>query len=280
MPSRGVYRPRCNAKNSSIFFRCRIAVMIVTEYCRRAWKFIRWVPRNSVNGFKFRVFYFRGTGFKVPPRIRVAKEEVVLHFLDEAGVSADFIECFIYNVYGLGQALGPVRTILDIGANVGFFSLAARGYYPNAIIHAYEPNPRIQGSLRANIENLGIIAYSEAVGGRAGQVTLKDEAVSNMTRTRPSDDKNGSVMQIRLDSAIKRIGGSVDLLKMDCEGAEWEMFGLADVWDSIQNVRMEYHLYGGESVEQVIKALCSLGFRIIRLDRQRNDMGIIWGKRD
>lgn len=247
---------------------------------RRVWNFIRSTPRNFVNGFRFRVPYIRGTGFKVPSRIRVAKQNVALSYLDEAGVSADFIECFIYNVYGLGQVAGPVRTILDIGANAGFFSLAAREYYPEAIIHAYEPNPRIQASLRANIKNLRITAYPEAVGGRAGRVTLNDESVSNMTRTVPSDDVNGGIAQILLNSAIERIGGSVDLLKMDCEGAEWEMFGLADAWDSIQNVRMEYHLYGGESVEQVIKALRGLGFRIIRLDRQNNDMGIIWGRRD
>ncbi len=216
----------------------------------------------------------------MPSRIRVVKEKVALHYLDEAGVGPDFIECFIYNVYGLGHALGSVRTILDIGANVGFFSLAARGYYPEAIIHAYEPNPRIQAVLRANIDKLSIKAYPEAVGGRTGQVTLNDASVSNMARTCPSGDGSGSIAQISLDSAIKRLGGSVDLLKMDCEGAEWEMFCLVDCWDSIKNVRMEYHLYNGESVGQVVKALSGLGFRIIRLKPRRNNMGIIWGKRD
>ncbi|MGA8088996.1 MAG: FkbM family methyltransferase [Terracidiphilus sp.] len=238
------------------------------------------MPRNSLNGFRFRVLYFRGTNYKVPSRIRVAKKGVSLRYLDEPGISSDFIECLIYNVYGLGQRLRQVRTILDIGANVGFFSLAAKEYYPDAIIHAYEPNPRVQKLLRANVEGLNIEVYPEAVGGQAGQVTLSDESVSNMARTCPSQDAKGGIAQIRLDAAVERIGGAVDLLKMDCEGAEWEMFGLADSWDSIKNVRMEYHLYRGESVEQVMQTLSGLGFRITRLGPQRNDMGIIWGSRD
>jgi FkbM family methyltransferase len=238
------------------------------------------MPRNSVNGFRFGVLYLRGSSFKVPPRIRVAKEKVPLHYLDEAGVSSDFIECFIYNVYGLGNELRQVRTIIDIGANVGFFSLAARDYYPEAIIHAYEPNPRIQGLLRANTERLNIETYPEAVGGVAGRVALNDESVSNMARTCPSEDGEGSITQISLDFAIKRIGGEVDLLKMDCEGAEWEMFKFARCWGFIKNVRMEYHLYNGESVEQVSASLSDLGFRIVRLEPQRNNMGIIWGQRN
>lgn len=237
------------------------------------------MPRNFANGFRFRVPFFRGTNFKVPARIRVAKERVSLHHLNEAGVNSDFIECFIYNVYGLGQGLSQVRTILDIGANAGFFSLAARGHYPKAIIHAYEPNPRIQAILDANIEKLNITAYPEAVGGTGGRVTLNDESLSNMARTCPSQEGKVSIAQISLDAAIRRIGGSVDLLKMDCEGAEWEMFRFAGSWDSIKNIRMEYHLYHGESVEQVKRSLSDLGFQVVRLEPHHDNMGIIWGKR-
>jgi|SRR5579863_390968 len=253
--------------------------MRLTDYWKRAWQFARWFPRNSVNGRRFGVPYFRGSNFNMPSSIRVANRIAPLSVPNEAGVNSDFVECFIYNIYGLGHGLEQVRTIVDIGANVGFFSLAARGYYPNATIHAYEPNPRIQGLLRANTARFNIEVFSEAVGGKAGQVALTDESVSNMARTRPSEDGTSGISQIRLDSALERIGGAIDLLKMDCEGAEWEMFGLTGCWESIKNIRMEYHLFNGESVEQVVRTLSGLGFQIARLDPSRDNMGIIWGRR-
>ena len=252
---------------------------MLTSYCKRAWEFARWFPRNSANGFRFGVAYFRGSRFRAPSSVRLRGTNAPLIFPDEAGVSSDFVECFIHNIYGLGQDLEKVERILDIGANVGFFSLAARGYYPEATIHAYEPNPRIQPMLRANAAKFKIEVFSEAVGGAAGKVSLTDESVSNMARTGPSQDADGNITQIRLDSALERIGGDVDLLKMDCEGAEWEMFRLANCWKSIRNIRMEYHLFNGESVKQVVGALTDLGFKVTRLDANRSDMGLIWGRR-
>lgn len=216
----------------------------------------------------------------MPREILVAKEKIHLTYPEEAGVSADFIECFIYNVYGLGKQLGNVRTILDVGANVGFFSLAARSYYPDAIIHAYEPNPRIQDMLYANTKKASVNVYPDAVGAYTGRIGLIDDSVSNMAHTDPNLSGENDVEQIGLDAAVGRLGGSVDLLKMDCEGAEWKMFQVKHCWSSIKNVRLEYHLFGGETEQDVVTSLSDLGFRIVRLDSSRTNMGIIWGKRN
>lgn len=228
------------------------------------------------NGLRYGFVFVRPAWFKMPRRIQVAGKRVSLHYPPDHGAQADFFACFIRNDYGLGNQLPRVRTILDIGANVGFFSMAARGRYPDATIHAYEPNPRVIETLRANAAPLRIAIHAEAVGNRAGFVQMIDEGASNQART--SAAQNGGIPLVTLDTAIERLGGSVDLLKLDCEGAEWDLFELDDAWKRVRNVRMEYHLFRGETVERVESALQRLGFETIHWQRDAG-FGMVWARR-
>ena len=237
---------------------------------------VRRMAASFRNGLRYGFVFLRPAWFRMPQRIRVAGKRVALHYPPEHGAQADFFACFIRNDYGLGKRLPRVRTVLDIGANVGFFSIAARGRHPDAVIHAYEPNPRVLESLRANAEPLGIVLHAEAVGNRAGFVQMIDEGASNQART--SAAQNGGISLVTLDTAIDRMGGSVDLLKLDCEGAEWDLFELDEAWKRIQNVRMEYHLFRGETVGQVERALQKLGFEAIHWQRDVG-FGMVWARR-
>ena len=184
--------------------------------------------------------------------------------------------CFLRNEYGLRKRLSNVQTILDIGANLGFFSMAARSHYPKATIHAYEPNPRAVPFLKENTNQLGIVVYPEAVGGSSGYVSMEDSGDSNLARTVAAGE--GSVPQVSLATAVERMGGAVDLLKLDCEGAEWEMFGNAEPWQHIRNVRMEYHLFHGETVQDVEGNLKRLGFEVIHWQPDVT-FGTVWAYR-
>lgn len=228
------------------------------------------------NAVRFGFVFTRARWFKMPRTIRAAGRRVPLHYPTDHGAESDFFACFIRNDYGLGQQLPEVRTILDIGANVGFFSMAARGHYPHAVIHAYEPNPRVLSFLTANTSPLGIDVHAEAVGSRSGFVQILDSGSSNQARTNMAE--TGSIAQIGLDTAIDRIGGTVDLLKLDCEGAEWDLFKLREAWTRVRNLRMEYHLFRGETVEQVDRTLRSIGFEPIHWERDAG-FGMVWARR-
>ncbi len=228
---------------------------------------------SSMNGLRFGFIFLRARWFTMPRKIQSAGKPVLLSYPPESGVRTDFFTCVIRNDYGLRRRLPQVRTILDIGANVGFFSIAARARYPKAIIHAYEPNPRVLPFLRSNVSGLGVEIYPEAVGSQSGFAKILDPGPSNLARTSVTDA--GEIPLISLDTAIQRLGGSVDLLKLDCEGAEWDLFPLADAWRHIRNVRMEYHLFRGETVLQVEQALHKLGLTFIRMRRQQG-FGTNW----
>jgi FkbM family methyltransferase len=226
------------------------------------------------NGLRFGTVFIRNKWFSIPKCITVAGRTVKLSYPDEAGVRNDFLACVIRNDYGVGLHFDAL-TILDIGANVGFFSLAARNAYPNAVIHAYEPNPRILPYLRANTIETGVKVYAESVGSEAGHVAINDHGDSNLTTTTICE--HGQTPQVSFATAISRLGGSVDFLKLDCEGAEWDLFNDEESWTSVKATRMEYHLGPGQTVSQVKERLRHLGFAII-LHEPSVDCGLMWAK--
>jgi FkbM family methyltransferase len=121
--------------------------------------------------------------------------------------------------YQLRQVPKDVRTVLDIGGNVGLFAILARHFLPNAIIHCYEPNPGLKSVIEANTSNLQIQVFNEGVGRHASKATMDRGGPTLEGATVESDDGNITITAIA--NAISRLGGTVDLLKMDCEGAEW-----------------------------------------------------------
>lgn len=248
---------------------------------RRFSRFVRMLPETCANCVRFRVPFLLPRWFKEPAQMRVGSRTIRLQFLNEEGVGADFITCVLRNSYGLGKKLSGVQTVVDVGANVGFFSLAARARYPTAAIYAYEPNPRVQGLLLANTSGFGIEVRPEAVGGRCGTVRLIDDGPSNQARV--SGEENGGagyeVRQVDLATVLERAGGQIDLLKLDCEGAEWKILQPRTEWEYIRNIRLEYHLFHGESVEEARRMLADLGFRIQYFRSYDEFSGVIWAAR-
>lgn len=203
-----------------------------------------------------------------------------LRFPENENAESDFIECFLLNAYGLGHKLGEVHSILDVGANVGFFALAARHFYPEATIHAYEPNPRVLSHLRFNTEGFNVAVFPEAIGNEECFVTILDEGPSDEARTRRAPSGDSGIRQVTLATAIERINGTVDLLKLDCEGAEWEILKTAGCWHKVRHLRMEIHFFGKETLEQAKAAVRRLQFAILRVHVKNDDMAIIWARRD
>lgn len=239
------------------------------------WKLKRLL-KSQMNALRLGFFFVRFRAIKMPKKVNVSGKRIALHYPPEYGAGCDFISCCVLNVYGLNDRLADVKTILDIGANVGFFAIAARSRYPGAKIHAYEPNPRTLPFLRSNVEQLGVDIYPEAVGAEPGRVSIIDTGDCNGARTVSNGD--GATAQMSLDGAIERLGGAVDLLKLDCEGAEWDMFRRAAPWRHVRNVRMEYHLWDGQTVQDVEQSLSRLGFEAIHWDPD-GKMGTVWAVR-
>lgn len=138
--------------------------------------------------------------------------------------------------------------IVDIGAGLGDFTIDAARRNPHGLVHAYEPFPDsfelLQQNLRLNrIDNAQ--AFSEAVSDHAGtlQLEMSGAAVQHSTARTGQAQACISVPAITLSQALARLNGApCDLLKMDCEGAEYEiLMNAASCWPRVKRIVMEYH---------------------------------------
>lgn len=83
------------------------------------------------------------------------------------------------------QGLRP-RTVLDVGANVGQFAVAAAKLFPNVQVHSFEPLPDCVAELRKHAASLGnLTIYPVALGEQEGEVTMHVNAQSRASSVLP-----------------------------------------------------------------------------------------------
>jgi hypothetical protein len=78
------------------------------------------------NARRFGIRFRRRATFSPPGKLLVNGRLVHLRFPLKEGVKWDFLTVFLEDAYGLASCGIPIRAILDIGGNVGFFSVAAK----------------------------------------------------------------------------------------------------------------------------------------------------------
>jgi FkbM family methyltransferase len=198
---------------------------------------------------------------------------------DESCQRDAFVEVLLNDSYRLGTLAKSVniKTVIDIGANAGLFGLASRAAFPTATIHAYEPNPALARPLAHNAELAGVAFFLEAVGRTDGYISL-DVVPGGSVLSRSRTDPTGSIRQIAFRDALKRIGGHADLVKMDCEGAEWEILEDHESWQKVNFLTMEYHLTAGQGHEAIVSALERIGFAV-RSHRPATTFGLVLAQR-
>ena len=122
--------------------------------------------------------------------------------------------------------LKPGMTFVDIGANVGFYSIiAGRVVGPEGRVLSFEPNSEncrliMLSASRNHIDNLSLFPF--ALGDRTGQALFHTHIGSNGGLVGYESEAllNPTVVVVpiaRLDDLVKE---SVDLMKIDVEGAE------------------------------------------------------------
>ncbi|MEM6462903.1 MAG: FkbM family methyltransferase [Pseudomonadota bacterium] len=130
----------------------------------------------------------------------------------------------------IGPLLKPGMVFVDIGANVGTYSLfVAQRCQDSATIISFEPHPRTFAKLSYNIRANGfsaIEAVNQGVGPQAGRMVLHSSGGSNIGTASLLPQAAGDKHQVEikvglLSHALKsRMIGQVDLLKIDIEGFE------------------------------------------------------------
>src|SRR5947207_3356176 len=96
----------------------------------------------------------------MPNRVLACRVPVALEFPEEmAGAVAEVLA----GEYESGH-FGEGLTVVDLGANVGAFSVWASRRWPGSTIHAYEPHPDTFAMLVRNVAGLAnVVCHQEAV---------------------------------------------------------------------------------------------------------------------
>ncbi|GAA0761704.1 FkbM family methyltransferase [Erythromicrobium ramosum] len=183
---------------------------------------------------------------------------------------------FFDDCYGLRDLPKNLKTVVDVGANVGLFSLVARHHFPHAKVFAYEPNPLISSYLRSNLSALDIEIHQEAVGARQGAIKLN--LGENSLHSTVTEDPTGEIPMVDFDTVVDRAGGVIDLLKLDCEGGEWDILESSASIGKVNNLAMEFHLWARpeRTLEDMTDLIKQRGFKIERIERKNlQDFGLI-----
>jgi FkbM family methyltransferase len=168
-------------------------------------------------------------------------------------------EHFGLDVYGLDMGLHEPRVIVDLGANIGFSTIALARRYPTARFICVEPTAESRSLLERNLGLNGIDAtiLPYAIVGNAGRYSLHSADYPAANNVSPSAE--GDIEGITLGDLLDRVGvEQVDLLKIDIEGAERQVFEAAEGWASRVNAIIG-ELHEGLTTEQVATWLAPYG---------------------
>lgn len=148
---------------------------------------------------------------------------------------------------GYGFALNATPSvILDIGANIGLATLWFKHRYPDARIIAMEPDPESFALLERNTRHIqGVERVNAALTAIDGSIGLERGGLNpSAFHVRPLQPGERGVEAISMPSLLARLNlTAVDLLKLDIEGAEKEVFEAHDIgWmEKVDVIAVELH---------------------------------------
>jgi FkbM family methyltransferase len=181
----------------------------------------------------------RETGVRVTAAVKSS------HMFGETWYSRD------YDVPGCPLRRGD--TVIDIGANQGFFSCYAAS--KGASVYAFEPFPesfaRLQQNIKRNGLSTSVTPSQAAVSSSTGRAQMwcsdylgggANTIVAAHLASIPENIQNRiEVDTISIDSVVSELRRDIRLCKIDCEGAEFEILVSLSDPSRIDSFAIEYH---------------------------------------
>lgn len=207
------------------------------------------------------------------PFIAVSSEGLKLELWPRDGESFTFYENLIRRDYlQHGIQLNPGDTVIDVGANIGAFAvLAAHRVGPEGKVFAFEPASAIFARLQRNVqlnELKNLTPINAAVGGTNGEgrLYLADRSAYASLYEQCDGHESVATETVRVQTLASVMEGfaldRLTLLKLDCEGAEYDILDRLDSETArkIKQITMETHSIPGRDTGEIARILQRLGF--------------------
>lgn len=183
------------------------------------------------------------------------------------------------------KGLNP-KVIIDVGANIGDSTIYFAKKYPKAVIYAYEPAKSVFKILSKNLEqnNVGNVqTFQLGVGSKKGSVYFYENSKSGLSSLYLKGDtqKRQKINLVTLSQVIKKHKiTSCDLLKIDCEGGEFDILLKLkrNIYSHVKNIVVEYHdKITDYQHDKLVAVLRQNKFKVkIKQHKIENDIGIIY----
>ncbi len=140
-------------------------------------------------------------------------------------------------------------TVIDLGGNIGLFSLLTATQREDVTVHAFEPGPPNYRMFDMNLLANPPLAkrirlHREAVGGTSATVNwFFDEKNPGGSSLYETSGTSFPVTIRAFREVVDAIGRLIDLAKIDIEGAEYDLIRQtpASVWERISTISLELH---------------------------------------
>ena len=170
--------------------------------------------------------------------------------------------------------VSPGSTVVDVGGNIGVFALFAADSGASRVI-SFEPNREAFDVLMENILANGLQgrleAHRLAVSAESGQTVYLPRNSSPYNKLLSGEDVHDENVEAVTTTSLKEIVEQhnidyLDFLKMDCEGAEYEILMEApeEILEKIGKIRMELHHSRRYSKSDVVRHLQGQGFQLVK----------------
>ena len=237
-----------------VLHKIRFGINIIKIY--KTW------PEGFMDYFKFLSLIKRN---KIIHRLRNGNKYIIRTGTNDFGIINE-----IYIVKEYNQLMGYLKqnsVVIDIGAQIGVFSVFAGKIAKKGLVLSYEPFTENFEMLNQNIklnslENLK--AFKKGISGKSGkrELVISEENTGGHSLFE-SGGKKVEIQTITLEQVFKENKlKKCDYLKIDCEGAEYEILMNTPIayLKKIKSISMEYHDNG--NVEELKNFLEKSGFKV------------------
>jgi len=182
------------------------------------------------------------------------------------------LETSVWNLYTEGLHFSPAQdlVVIDIGAHIGTFSVSTAWRFKQSRVYSFEPFKENFDMFLSNIELNrvnNVFPSMAAVAGQRGMVSLGISDSNTGGHSICFAGQSSTLVEALTLSDVFSSNGleRCDLLKIDCEGAEYDiLFNTpSSVLRKIKNIAMEYHNVQGHSGEEMAKFLRANGFEVL-----------------
>jgi FkbM family methyltransferase len=177
-------------------------------------------------------------------------------------------EVFIVETYAACRAAPDVKTVWDIGSNIGLFVIWSSKFLPGASYQSFEPCASTFDILERNRSRNPRITWDLNPYG----LSVRDEICEGhvpggMYGSTSRHRKDGETVRLPMRNVeqVWREKGCpvIDLVKMDCEGDEYDIIETMPdaMLRNIRMILMEVHVVSGKDPEELKARLKKIGFR-------------------